>query len=161
MTAPVTVVSGLSYLNGMTVSILADGNVMAQQVVSGGQITLQTPASSVVVGLPFTCQLQTLAVDTGEGGPGGSIAGKMKKIGAVTVRVKDTRGVQAGRTVATCVPVKAWNSNVWLGGPLPLVTGDERIVLDPQYDTAGQLWLQVTDPVPCTVLGVVPELVNA
>ena len=161
MTAPVTVVSGLSYLNGKTVSILADGNVMARQVVEGGQITLQTAASSVIVGLPFTAQFQTLAVDTGEGGPGGSIAGKMKKIDAVTVRVKDTRGVQAGRTIATCVPVKEWNSNVYLGGPLPLVTGDQRLILDPQYDTAGQFWIQVTDPVPATILGVVPELTVA
>jgi len=157
MTTPVTTVSGLSYLNGKTVSILADGNVMAQQVVSGGAVTLQFAASSVVVGLPFQCQLQTLYLDAGDG-PQGTVQGKRKKINAVTVRVRDTRGLKAGRTAQTVVPVKEWNSTIALGGPLPLVTGDERIVLDPKFDTGGQLWLQVDDPVPATILGVIPEI---
>jgi hypothetical protein len=158
LTAPVTTVSGLSYLNGHTVSILADGNVMAQQVVAGGQVTLQQAASSVIIGLPFQCQIQTLSIDMGEGQPGGSVADKQKKIGAVTIRVKDSRGLKAGRTPATVVPVKAWSSNVFLGGPLPLVTGDQRIILDPLFEQTGRIWLQVDDPVPATVLGVLPEV---
>jgi hypothetical protein len=157
MTQPVTVVTGLGYLNGMTVGILADGNVMGQQVVSSGQVTLQIAASSVLVGLPYQCQLQTLYLDAGDG-PQGTIQGKRKKIAAVTVRVRDTRGIKAGRTAATVVPVKEWNSTIPLGGPLPLVTGDQRIVLDQLYDTGGQMWIQVDDPVPATVLGCVPEV---
>jgi hypothetical protein len=157
MTQPVSVVGGLGYLNGMWVSILGDGNVMAPQLVAGGQVTLQAPCSSVIVGLGYTCQLQTLYLDAGDG-PQGTIQGKRKKVGAVTVRVRDTRGLQAGRTAATVVAVKEWNSTINLGGPLPLVTGDQRVVLDPVYDTGGQFWMVVTDPVPCTVLGVVPEI---
>lgn len=157
MTAPVSVVSGLDYLDGMKVSILADGNVMAPQIVSGGQVTLQLPASSVVIGLPYQCQLQTLYLDMGEG-PQGTIQGKRKKISAATIRVRDTRGIKVGRTPQTVVPVKEWNSNIPLGGPLPLVTGDQRVVVDPLYDTAGQFWMQIDDPVPGTVLGVIPEI---
>ena len=154
ITQPVTTVSGLSYLNGMTVSILADGNVMTPQLVNGGQITLQAPASSVVVGLPFAAQLQTLYLDTGEP----TTQGKRKKVNAVSVRVKDSRGIQVGRTAATCRYIKEWNQSVSLGGPLPLASGDQRIVLDPVYDTGGQFWMQVTDPVCATILGVVPEI---
>jgi hypothetical protein len=73
--------------------------------------------------------------------------------------VKDTRGLKAGRTPETVVPVKEWNSNVFMGGPLPLVTGDERIILDPIYEQNGRLWLVVDDPVCCTVLGVIPEVI--
>jgi hypothetical protein len=157
MTAPATTVGNLAYLNGMTVGILADGNVMARQVVANGQITLQIAASSVVVGLPYQCQLQTLYLDAGEGQQG-TIQGKRKKVSAVTARVRDSRGIKAGRTAATVVPVKEWNSTITMGGPLPLVTGDQRIVLDPLYDTGGQMWFQVDDPVPATILGVVPEI---
>jgi hypothetical protein len=157
MTAPVTVVGNLGYLNGMMVSILADGNVMAKQTVVGGQVKLQIAASSVVIGLGYQCQLQTLYLDAGEG-PQGTIQGKRKKINAVTVRVRDTRGIKAGRTIPTVVPVKEWNSTIPLGGPLPLVTGDQRVVLDPLFDTGGQFYMQVDDPVPATVLGVVPEI---
>jgi len=154
MTQPVTTISGLSHLNGMKVSILADGNVVAQQVVSGGQITLQQAASNVVVGLPFQAQLQTCRLDVGEP----TIQGKRKKINAVTMRVKDSRGLKVGRTPKTVVPVKEWNSTINLGTALPLVSGDERVVVDPLYDTGGQCWIQVDDPVPATVLGVLPEI---
>jgi hypothetical protein len=156
--APVTTVAGLGHLNGQTVAILADGNVVTPQVVSGGAISLAQPASHVVVGLPYTCQLRTLAIDVGENTPGGSKQGQLKKVGAVTVLVKDSRGIKAGRTLNTLVPVKEWNSNVPLGGPLPLVTGQQRIIMDPAYDDQGQYWLTVSDPVPATVLGVVPEV---
>lgn len=161
MTTPVTTVSGLDVLDGKIVSILADGNVMARQTVVGGSVTLQQAASSVIVGLPFQAQIQTLSIDVGEGQPGGSISGKLKKVGAVTIRVKDSRGLKAGRTPSTVVPVKEWNSNVFLGGPLPLITGDQRLILDPLYDVGGRMWLQLDDPVPATVLGLVPELMTA
>jgi len=154
MTQPVTVLSGLTHLNGLTVSISADGNVVAQQVVSGGQVTLQQAASSVVVGLPFQAQMQTCRIDVGEP----TIQGKRKKINAVTVRVKDTRGLKVGRTAASVVTIKEWNSTIQMGGPLPLVTGDERIIVDATYDTGGQIWIQLDDPVPATVLGVMPEI---
>jgi len=159
MTAPVTVVGGLSYLAGKTVRILADGNVVPAQVVSGaGTVTLAQAASSVVVGLGYQCQLQTLNIDVGEGGPGGSVSGKLKKVSAVTVRTKDSVGLKAGRTTATAIPIKTLSTAVNSGVPLALVTGDERIILDPQYDTGGQMWLTVTDPVPATVLGLLPEV---
>jgi hypothetical protein len=158
MTAPVTTLAGLDHLNGLTVAILADGNVMPPQVVVMGSITLPIAASSIIAGLPFTWQLQTLNLDVGDGGPGGTIQGKLKKVQAVTVMVKDTRGIKAGRTLDTLVPVKEWSSNVNLGGPLPLVTGMQRVVLDALYEQTGRLWLQGTDPVPSTISGVVPEV---
>lgn len=154
MTQPVTVLSGLSHLNGKTVSILADGNVVAPQMVSSGQITLQQAASSVVVGLPFQAQMQTCRIDVGEP----TVQGKRKKINAVTVRVKDTRGLKIGRMPATVSIIKEWNSTISMGGPLPLVSGDERVIVDPVYDTGGQFWIQIDDPVPATVLAVMPEI---
>jgi hypothetical protein len=158
MTAPVTVVTGLDHLDGQTVSILADGNVMAPQVVQNGAVTLQQAATSVIVGLPFQCQLETLNVDVGDGGPGGSVQGRQKKLGAVTIRVKDTRGLKAGRTPATVVPVKEWSTNVSMGGPLPLASGDQRVIMDPLFEQNGRMWLQLDDPVPATVLGCVLEV---
>lgn len=60
---PTTAVSGLDYLEGKEVSILADGQVMPRQTVQNGQITLSTPASVVHVGLPYTARLRTLSGD--------------------------------------------------------------------------------------------------
>lgn len=153
-TAPVTKISGLTHLVGATVAILGDGNVMSPKVVDAtGSITLEQACSQIVVGLPYQCQLQTLFLDTGEP----TSQGKRKKVSALTVRVQDTRGLKAGRTFATVVPFKERTTQLY-GQPVPLQTMDERIVMDPLWDVAGQVCIQIDDPVPATVLAVIPEI---
>ena len=58
--APATVISGLDHLQGKTVAVFADGLKQTSKVVAGGQITLDTAASKVQVGLPYTAKLLTL-----------------------------------------------------------------------------------------------------
>lgn len=154
LTAQFSTFTGLQYLEGQTVSILADGGVVPPQVVSGGQITLPAPASKVTVGLAFTPQLQTMYLDTGDP----TIQGKRKKINALTVRATDARGLLAGRTFDTLVPIKQLTALVPIGSPIPLQLGDQRVVMDPLWDVPGQICLQIDDPLPATVLGVIPEI---
>ncbi len=145
---------GLDYLNGQTVSILADGGVVTPQVVQNGSITLLQPASKVIAGLKFTAQLQTMPLDVGEP----TIQGKRKKINALTIRCADTRGLSAGSSFTTLTPIKEMNPSVILGQPIPLVTGDERIIMDPIWGVPGQICIQQSNPLPATVLGVIPEI---
>jgi len=154
---PFTKVFGLDHLEGQKVSALADGGVVNGLVVVGGGVELPFPTTRLIVGLSFQAQLQTMPLDIGQ--ETNTIQGKRKKVGALTVRVKDSRGVKAGRTFDTLVPIKEMNQTVVLGQNIPLITGDERIVMDPLWDVPGQICLQVDDPVPATVLGVVPEVV--
>jgi hypothetical protein len=149
------VFTGLDYLNGNTVSINADGGALPPQVVANGSITLPYPASKVTAGLGFQCQLQTMPLDTGEP----TIQGKRKKVAALTVKCNNTRGIKAGRTWGSLVPIKQLNPAVVLGQPMPLLTGDARITMDPLWDVPGQICLQIDDPVPATVIGVVPEII--
>lgn len=155
ITAKSTVFYGLDHLEGQTVSILADGGVVTQQTVTNGSITLANAASLVTVGLPFTAQLQTMYLDVGGGE---TIQGKRKKISALSIRAVNTRGLQAGRTFGTCKPIKELTPTVVLGAPIPLVIGDERIIMDPLWDVPGQICIQQTDPLPASVLGVIPEI---
>lgn len=153
---PATQFFGLDYLIGQTVSINADGGVVTPQVVaSDGSITLSQPASKVTAGLGFIAQGQTMPLDVGEP----TVQGKRKKIAAVTFKVANTRGLYVGRTQSTLVAFKDMNNQVALNTQIPLVTGDARIVVDALYDPLGQYYFQVTDPLPATVLGVVPEVV--
>jgi len=87
---PETVWSGLSHLNGKTVSIVADGSIVADAVVSGGSVTLTHAASSVVIGLPYTTTIKTLMQDFGTGT--GSIHGNSNRIGEVSIRFRETIG---------------------------------------------------------------------
>jgi len=147
---------GLDYLNGQTVSILADGNVQPQQVVVGGSVMLPQPASKVIIGLPFTCQLKTMYLDLGQ--EHDTIQGKRKKISALTVRVNETRGLYYGQPPNSLSPIKELNQGMVLGQTIPLQSVDERVIMDPLWDVSGQITLQVTDPLPATVLGVIPEI---
>jgi hypothetical protein len=56
-------VTGLEYLEGRTVSVVADGAELAPRRVIGGKITLEAPALAVVVGLPYTSELQPMRLD--------------------------------------------------------------------------------------------------
>lgn len=48
---PQTIITGLSALEGKTVSVIGDGAVMQQRVVSSGQITVEYPITTAQVGL--------------------------------------------------------------------------------------------------------------
>jgi hypothetical protein len=153
---PVTTVIGLDYLEEQTVSILADGNVLAPQVVENGSITLEQPATKVTVGLAFIAQLQTMPLDLGD--QKDSIQGKRKKISALSIRLSQTRGLSFGQSFVNMTPIKEWSQGQFLGQTIPLVTGDERVIMDPLWDVPGQICLQQDNPLPATILGVIPEV---
>lgn len=159
LSQPFTTFFGLDHLNGQIVSILADGGVIPPQQVTNGSITLSKPATKVTAGLGYTAQLRTMRLDTGNTGEGGTIQGKRKKIAAVTVRAADTRGVYIGSTFNTLVPAKELYKSTLLDQPQSLITGDERIIMDPSWNTEGQICIQVSDPLPATILGVIPEII--
>jgi hypothetical protein len=154
---PATRLFGLDHLEGQQVSVLADGGVINDLVVHNGSITLPNPVTKVIAGYGYQAQLQTMPLDLGN--EINSVQGKRKKVAALTVRVKDSRAVKAGMTFDTVTPIKELNRVTYLGLPILLVTADERIVMDPLWDVPGQICLQVDDPLPATILGIVPEVV--
>ena len=155
-TAPVTTVRGLDHLNGQTVAILADGNVQPQQVVVDGAVTLERAASALAIGLPYQSQLKTLSIDLG-GQPTNQT--KRMKVSAVNVRMQDARGLKVGHDFDdTVIAFKERNRSQQMGQAIDLITGDERVVMDSLWKTPGQIVVQQDDPLPCTVLALVPEL---
>ncbi len=156
--------SGAENLAGLTVTGLADGVLITPFVMPlSGIFTLGIPASVVTIGLGFTCQLQTLAIDVGAP----SIQGKVKKIPFVDVRVADTLGLTIGGDFSSQVVMKdlvLGNVSSMRSGKLNqtvtgLVTGDARTFLDPSYTVQGQYAIRQSNPYPATVLGVFPSLV--
>lgn len=154
LTAPSTTFIGFDHLEGSAVSVLADGGTV-YTTITNGTLTLPYAATKVVGGLGFQAQLQTMYLDV----PGeATIQGKRKKISALSVRCMESRGLKAGRTFERLVSIKELNRSVAMGNPIPLVTGDERVIMDQLWDTPGQICLQQNDPLPVTVLGVIPEI---
>jgi hypothetical protein len=167
---------GAAHLNGMTVTGLATDNLGNVTVITpftmpvGGIFTLPAPTNgatgytTVTVGLSFTCQLQTLPIDTGQA----PIQGRLKKIPHVGIRVKDTLGLSMGPDFNTLVPIKdlvlgnvssmatGQNISQVVSG---LVTGDAQTYITSGYTVPGQYCIQQSLPYPASILGVFPEMV--
>ena len=58
--APMVAWSGLDHLEGETVAVVADDQVVERTTVTGGAITLAAPAREVAVGLPFRHEIEPM-----------------------------------------------------------------------------------------------------
>lgn len=180
ITHPVTTLTNLEHLEGMTVSILADGSVQPPQIVVDGTIVLPSPASDVKIGLPFIVQIQSMHSDLGAGAP--TIQAKRKHISSVLVRVSGSRGftVGANQAVASTQPMgqeipwgqrpygqmmapKERGPSTTPGVAIPLYSGDYYINIDDDWNTPdfqaspGMVAVQQTDPLPINLLMTVAE----
>lgn len=158
--APVTTFSGLGHLEGQTVAILADGVVIANgsetgtaaYVVTGGAITIPTPAANVHIGLPIQyAEVETLDLDVA----GQAIRDKRKKVGSVTLLIDgSTRKFYIGPDSSNVMPYKA---NPWEGTSGAFSGSVEQAIVSAYNDT-GRVFVQVRDPIPMTILGIMPNV---
>ena len=172
---PALTFQGAEHLAGLSVTGLAADDLGNVTVVTpftmptSGIFTLPAPGggatgyTTVTIGLGFSCNLQTLAIDIGSP----PIQGKLKKIPHVDVRVKDTVGLKIGASFTTLVPMKdtivgnVSSMATGLGTQLVsgLYSGDARTFLDPTYNVYGQYCIRQDNPYPAAILGVFPCLV--
>ncbi len=149
-------ITGLDHLEGKTVSILGDGAVMPQRVVTGGQITLPAEVSKAHIGLPITADLQTLPASYDSPDLG---QGKVKNVSKIWLRVFNSGGIFAGPTFDKLVEAKQ-RSNENYGSAPGLKTEEIALVLTPTWASSGQLCIRQGDPLPLTVLSITVELVT-
>lgn len=168
ITPTTSVVSGLNHLEGLLVSILADGSVMPQKVVTNGSVSLPQAYSAINIGLPYLCQLQSLYLD-----PSGipTIQGKRKNISSVSVRAEASRGIMVGTNQSdssvqpnnATVPwtnlkeVKERGALVNAGVSIPLFTGDFYINIPSDWDVKGQVAVQQSYPLPANILAFITQ----
>jgi len=148
------VISGISWLEGKTVNILADGAVHPQKVVSSGSITLDRAASVVHLGLPYESDLLTLPMALQVEAFG---QGRVKNLNHVWLRVLESSGIFAGPSADKLVEAKQRTTEPY-GSPPDLKTQDIKIMLTPQWQDNGQLFVRQTDPLPLTIVGLTLEV---
>ena len=153
--AAIATFTGLDHLEGKTVSILADGNVMPQEVVTGGSITIDNEASVVHVGLPYICDMQTLNIDFP--GKDGTIQTRYKNITKATLRLENTREAFIGTNFTEMYEMKLRESENY-DQATQMFTGDQDMNLIAGSSKTGQVCIRVTNPVPITVLAIVSEV---
>ena len=148
--------SGLSHLEGETVSILGDGSVHPDVTVASGAVTLQRYVTKAHAGLAYNSTLRTLRVDAGS--QMGTSQGKMKRINEVTVRLQKTVGLKVGRDANNLDVVPFRSSADLMDVAIPMFNGDKEIELNSNYDTDGQLTIRQDQPLPMVVQAVFATL---
>lgn len=147
--APATTISGLGHLEGKVLTAMADGFVHPPRTVVGGSITLEYPASYVVVGLPFTSTLELLNPEFGDASQ--SSQGKAVSVTDIVLRLQETMNCNING-----VELPFRNVGAPLDTPVPIFTGDKR-VKSLGWRSPNNILITSTTPTPLTVLGVIIE----
>ena len=151
-----TTLSGLSHLEGQTVSILADGATHPDKVVSSGAITLDRAVTKAKVGLSYSSILQTMRLDAGS--QNGTSQGKTKRIYEITIRLYESVGVEVGESLTNMERIPFRTSADPMDQGIPPFTGDKAVEFRGNYDTDGFIFVRQTQPLPLTILSLYPEL---
>ena len=149
-------VTGLTHLEGKTVSILADGAVQPSLTVASGQITLASPFSVVAVGLPYTSTLETL--DLEGGGAEGPAQGKKRRVSKCRTRLYNTgSGVKIGHSTKMDV-VDFRSGTDQMDIATALYSGIYETPFPAAWSREARVKVVMDLPLPCTVNAIIPTL---
>ncbi len=145
-------ITGLTWLEGMQVSIVADGGIEEPQVVTDGKITLQMPASIVHVGLAYNADVQTLPVALAlQDGSYGS--GHQKNVRAVSLRVIDSSGIKAGPSFSDLREYPA-RSTESAGSPPDPITDEIDLPITGKWNKSGTVCIRQSNPLPIKIVSI-------
>ncbi len=145
-------ITGLTWLEGMQVNIVADGGVDEPQVVNNGKITLQKPASVVHVGLAYKADAQTLPVALAlQDGSYGS--GHQKNVRSVSLRVIDSSGIKAGPSFSDLREYPA-RSTESAGSPPDPITDEIDLPITGKWNKSGTVCIRQSNPLPIKIVSI-------
>lgn len=151
--AATTVITGLSHLEGKSVVVWADGRDAGTATVSGGQITLATAASNVVVGLGYRARFKSskLAYASALG----TALLQRKRISQIGFVLADThkQGIRYGQDYTTMDDLPAIEDYELVGNEVWDTYDKETIEFPGSWDTDSRVCLEANAPRPATVLG--------
>lgn len=155
--AGVSEVSGLLHLRGETVVALLDGDVVDDLVVDAtGTVDFGdlTP-TNVSIGLTYTALVQTLDVRM-EVDRLGSSEGRLKSTAEIAIKLRRSRGVEAGTSLSRMNALKEW-APAMVGGPIPLRTHTPLLTVAGDWEQDATTYIRQSNPLPMTLLAVSPE----
>lgn len=145
-----TTISGLTWLEGKTVSVLGNGGVLPSQVVENGKITLPSPVTYAQIGLPITSELKTLPA--GAQFQDGSMGrGHMKNVNKVFIRVYRSSGLFVGPDEDHLTEMKPRHDESFDSAP-ELKSEEIPLAVSPKWTDSGQIVIRQTAPLPLTIV---------
>ncbi len=155
-----TVISGLTHLEGESVTILADGAAHALKTVSSGSITLDRSASVVQVGLNYQGTVQIMRLEAGAAD--GTAQGKTKRITRAVFRLYQCGGAflyGPDDVQANMDEYSFRKPSDLMDTAVPLFSGDTKsLKFQGPYEQEGRVTFRHSLPLPCTLVAVYPQL---
>lgn len=155
--SPAAVISGLGYLEGCPVIVLADGAEVTGLTVSGGAITLPRQASNVYVGLDYSQQSLLQPMPIVPQGPSGSTLPDMKKVDKLTVGLYRSGAFLAGPDLDHLDPQSLRTVDDAMDQAPPLFTGAYPLDFDGDQTLEADVMIRPNGCRPLTVLWLVPR----
>lgn len=151
---PVNTLSGFDHLEGETVSVLTDGYVHNDVVVTGGQVTLNGLFSDIHVGLKYTTTIKTLPLETGTRYQ--TTIGETKKITHAVLRIYESLGFQMGPDENEMEEAYFREGGGLINGvALPPYTGSKEITYGAGYQEEAQVIIQTSYPMPLNISSII------
>lgn len=144
--------TGLDHLEGETVGVWADGADQADQIVSGGAVTIATAASKVVIGLKTSNRFEMLPFKF-EVAKAGSARGRFARNIETGIGLYRTMGLKLGVDEASLVNLDFRSVSHDMDSPPPLFSGTYYIRPDDHWDREGTLLLGQDGLGPLTLIG--------
>lgn len=154
----VTTITGLDYLDGQSVSILADGAVQPDQTVVAGAITLTTPAATVNIGLGYNSDGQLLRLEAGAAD--GTALGKTRRTHRVGIMLDRSLGLELGTNFDELDTITFRTSADRMSRAPALFSGIISETLPSDYDFENQICWRQSQPLPSTILAILPQMVT-
>lgn len=152
--ALVTNITGLTWLENETVSIVADGGIHPNLKVSNsGGITLNYPAAKVQIGYSYQSQGQLLRVEGGAAD--GTSIGKTRRTTRAAIQVHRMGDLSIGTSFTRLIPIKfGIADNQMADQKTPLYSGIKREGLESAYDFESQICFQQSSGLPGMIVSV-------
>jgi hypothetical protein len=145
----ITVLAGLSHLEGETIQVVADGDARELTVV-GGQVTLWRESQVVHGGLGYEATIRVLPV--GGQSQTGQLEGVMKRWVELTLHLHRSRGGKIRLLSGQEVPIRMQGLTSPMDTPPELFTGQYQISPPPEWNRHGQIEIVQDEPYPMRLL---------
>lgn len=154
----VSQITGATWLNGQTVSILADGFILPQTTVQNGVISWSGGINynKIIYGLPYVAQLQPTTPFVPM--PAGTMQAHTINIGKCVIGVWNTASGYAGISFNDLQPIPDLALNNYDPPASPLYTGNVSVQLGSNAQPENSICIQQSDPLPITVCNIISEL---
>ena len=151
----VSTLTGLYHLRGETVSVMIEGGVHPDVMVSPtGTVALNVATTKAVVGYSYNSDVELLPFDAGSAD--GTAQGKIQRKHHVAVRLYESLGLLVGPTFEKLRTVTFRKPTDGSGIRTPLFSGIKLIDgWHGDYSTEDRICLRFAGPLPGTVLGVI------